>query len=54
MVDASMLTEQEKEWMEGSASQTMVYQTYDNANRNVERVVVPNLFDIHRNILKNP
>jgi hypothetical protein len=44
IVDASLLTEQEKEWMEEYASHSM----YNDTNRDVERVVMPNLFDMHR------
>lgn len=48
IVDASMLTEQEKEWMEGNTSPLpMMHPTYD-MNGYVERVVMPNLFDLRR------
>jgi hypothetical protein len=48
IVDASMLTEQEKEWMKESASVFSMYQIHGNANKSVERVVMPNHFDIRR------
>jgi hypothetical protein len=49
IVDASMLTEQEKEWMEEYSSHSVFPQTSDDTSRHVERVVMPNLFDIRRN-----
>ena len=54
IVDASMLTEQEKESMEEYEPQFTPGKTYDNENKYVERVIMPNLFDIRRNIPKNP
>ena len=48
IVDASMLSEQEKEWIEEYA-EIPPHPTYDAANRFVERVVMPNLFDMRRN-----
>lgn len=47
--DASMLTEQEREWMEEYTSQTVLHPTYDDKNRHVERAVMLNLFDMHKN-----
>ena len=49
IVDASMLSEQEKEWMEEYASESPTHPTYYATNRFVERVVMPNLFDMRRN-----
>lgn len=49
IVDASMLTEQEKEWMEEYASQSILNPTYGEPNRYVERVIMPNLFDMRKN-----
>ncbi|MGH9911213.1 MAG: hypothetical protein ACRD4W_02110 [Nitrososphaeraceae archaeon] len=49
IVDASMLTEQEKEWMEEYALQTAMHQTSDDTNRYAEHIVMPNLFDMRRN-----
>jgi hypothetical protein len=46
IVDASMLTEQEKEWMEEYASQSLMHHTHDVTNSHVERVIMPNLFDM--------
>jgi hypothetical protein len=46
IVDASMLTEQEKEWMEEYASQSLMRPTHDVTNSHVERVIMPNLFDM--------
>jgi len=54
IVDASMLTEQEKDWVEEYAPQFTTGKTYDNENKYVERIIMPNLFDIRRNIPKNP
>ena len=45
IVDASMLTEQEKESMEEYEPQFTPGKTYDNENKYVERVIMPNLFD---------
>ncbi|MGH9926580.1 MAG: hypothetical protein ACRD5B_14510 [Nitrososphaeraceae archaeon] len=49
IVDASMLTEQEKEWMEEYALQTAMHPTSDDTNRYAEHIVMPNLFDMRRN-----
>lgn len=49
IVVASMLSEEEKEWMEEYASQSILNPTYDDPNRYVERVIMPNLFDVHNN-----
>ena len=47
IVGASMLTEQEKEWMEQYPPQVMTDITYNNKeNRYEERVTMPNLFDM--------
>lgn len=54
IVDSSMLTEQEKEWFEEYAPKFTTGRTYGNENKYVERVIMPNLFDIRRNILENP
>lgn len=48
IVDVSMLSEQEKEWMEEYASESSTQPTYTATNRFVERVVMPNLFDVRR------
>jgi hypothetical protein len=49
IVDASMLTEQEIEWVEEYAPQFTTEITHEKENGYVERVVMPNLFDIRRN-----
>lgn len=49
IVDASLLTEQEKEWMNEYASESPSHPTDYATNRFVERVVMPNLFDMRRN-----
>jgi hypothetical protein len=49
IVHSSMLSKQEKEWMEECAPQSIKGTTYYNENRYVERVVMPNLFDMRRN-----
>ena len=49
IVDASMLSEQEKEWMEEYVSESPTHPSYYATNRFVERVVMPNLFDMRRN-----
>jgi len=54
IVDASMLTEQEKEWMDEYQPQSVTAPTYDKENSHVERIIMPNLFDVRRNIPKNP
>jgi hypothetical protein len=48
IVSGSMLTEQEREWIEEYSPQFTAEITRDNENRYVERVVMPNLFDIRR------
>lgn len=52
IVRASMLTEQEKEWMKEYASQYTTDITYDNKNRHVERIIMPNFFDIPKKDFK--
>lgn len=49
IVVASMLSEEEKERMEEYASQSILNPTYDDPNRYVERVIMPNLFDVRNN-----
>jgi hypothetical protein len=50
IVDSSMFTEQEKEWMEECAPQITADVTYNNGeSRHAERIVMPNLFDMRRN-----
>ena len=44
IVDSSLLTEQEKEWMNEYASESPSHPTDYATNRFVERVVMPNLF----------
>ena len=46
IVDASMLTEQEKEWMEENTTQSLTHPTYDDGGRYEEQIVMPNLFDM--------
>jgi hypothetical protein len=47
IVDASILSEQEKEWMEEYSPQVTTDITYnDKENRYEERVTMPNLFDM--------
>jgi hypothetical protein len=46
IVNGSMLSEQEKEWMEEYAPQVTTDITYENENGYVERVTMPNLFDM--------
>jgi hypothetical protein len=47
IVDASILSEQEKEWMEEYSPQVTTDITYnDKGNRYEERVTMPNLFDM--------
>ena len=41
------LTEQEKEWMKEYVPQYTIGVSYDNKGRYVERIVMPNFFDIH-------
>jgi hypothetical protein len=48
IVGASMLSEQEREWMEEYAPQVTTDITYnDKENRYEERITMPNLFDMH-------
>jgi hypothetical protein len=49
IVDASMLTEQEKEWMKEYASQFTTDITHGKEKRYVERIIMPNFFDMHWN-----
>jgi hypothetical protein len=46
IVDASMLTEKEKEWMEENTTQSLTHPTYDDGGRYEEQIVMPNLFDM--------
>ena len=48
IVDASMLTEQEKEWMNEYQPQSVTAPTYDKENSHVERIIMPNFFDARR------
>lgn len=48
IVVASMLSEQEKEWMEENTSRPMMHPTHNDRNVYVERVILPNLFDMRR------
>ena len=52
IVDASMLSEQEKEWMEEYKLQSLSHLTDDNENRSMEHIIMPNLFDMRRNYPK--
>jgi hypothetical protein len=49
IVHSSMLSEQEKEWMKEYASQSRTDTTYDNENKHVERIIMPNFFDVPKN-----
>ena len=49
IVDASMLTEQEKEWMNEYQPQSVTAPTYDKENSHVERIIIPNFFDMRKN-----
>ena len=49
IVDASMLTEQEKEWMDEYPPQSVTAPTYDKENSYVERIIMPNFFDMRKN-----
>ncbi len=49
IAEASMLTEQEKEWIEEYESPITMHPTPNNTNSYAERVIMPNLFDIRRN-----
>lgn len=49
IVHSSMLSEQEKDWMEEYvSSQPITDTTCDNEKRYVERVIMPNFFDLRR------
>ena len=48
LVHSSMFTEQEKEWMEEYVPQYTTGVSYDNKGRYVERIIMPNLFDMRR------
>ena len=51
IVDASMLTEQEKEWMKEYAPEVTTDITYnDKENRYEERITMPNLFDMRKKL----
>ena len=52
IVDASMLSELEKEWMEEYKLQSLSHLTDDNENRSMEHIIMPNLFDMRRNYPK--
>jgi hypothetical protein len=49
IVTVSMLTEQQKEWMGEYELEPLTNPTCDDANKCVERMVMPNLFDTRRN-----
>ena len=49
IVDASMLTDDEKEWMEEYKSPSLINETEGTQNRSIERVIMPNLFDVRKN-----
>jgi hypothetical protein len=49
IVDASMLTEQEREWMNEYPPQSVAAPTYDNENSHVERIIMPNFFYMRKN-----
>ena len=49
IIYSSMISEQEREWMKEYASQSMTDQTYDNEDRYLERIIMPNLFEMRRN-----
>jgi hypothetical protein len=49
IVDASMLTKQEKDWMEQYELQSLSHLIDNNENRFAENIVMPNLFDMRRN-----
>jgi hypothetical protein len=48
IVGASMLSGQEKEWLEEYSIKSP-YQKNENKNRSLEQIVMPNLFDKRRN-----
>ena len=49
IVDASMLTDCEKEWMKEYASQFTTDITHGKEKRYVERIIMPNFFDMRWN-----
>jgi hypothetical protein len=49
IVHSSMFTEQEKEWMKEYVPQYTIDVSYDNKGRYVERIVMPNFFDMRGN-----
>ena len=49
IVHSSMLTEQEKEWMKEYVPQYTIGVSYDNKGRYVERIIMPNFFDMRGN-----
>jgi hypothetical protein len=53
IIDASILTDQEKEWMEEYSPQFTTGRTYDNENIFIERIILPNFFDVRRNYSAN-
>jgi hypothetical protein len=53
IVESSLLIEQEKEWLEEYTTRFTTCKTYHHENKNVERIIMPNLFDIHKYISKN-
>lgn len=48
IVDASMLTEQEKEWMKEYELQSLPHPRCEDGNRYMERIIMPNFFDARR------
>lgn len=52
IVDASMLSEQGKEWMEEYKLQSLSHPTDDNENKSMEHITIPKLFDMRRNYPK--
>lgn len=53
IVDSSMLSEQEKEWMEEYPPEFTTDMTHDPEDRKVEWIVMPNLFDIRVRTINN-
>ncbi len=49
IVHSSMLSEQEKDWMNEYTPQFTTDITCENENRHVERIIMPNFFDMRRN-----
>ena len=49
IVVTSMLNEQEKEWMNEYPPQSVTAPTYDKENSHVERIIMPNFFDMRKN-----